>query len=467
MFHSSRPGRLIFVSILLFSMSLVPAATRAQVESFTFEDFVPATNIGFGAGARALGMGGAFIAIADDATAASWNPAGLAVLYRPQFTIVFAASANLDGIWSPVTRSLPDGSFTQSDIHALAHGRDFNFAAFAYPFLLKTIPVTLQISYQRVLSFSLIQELDRPAIGTEIKSDRTIQFQREWGGRFRGGFDRIMIGLASRPFHPLLLGMTVNLWRNGFSGWDQESEILHEFFKPSNEVQTTRTVMDTEDISFHGLNFHIGAIYEVNSWLRFGGVFKTAFSGTYKKIENLRRESYTEAQQPIIEEEQERLEADLHWPWSVGFGIGIYPSESIRLSADVTWTNWSDARLVDRADPALILTYPGQKPLTEAPQVDGIQLRAGFEWVINAGDLLIPVRLGGLIERLPEPDVRGGERWQHGVTFGIGLAFNPVNIDFALIHLVHDYPFSPDQRFGVDRVFITQDTLAFSVIWQL
>ncbi|HYU41665.1 MAG TPA: hypothetical protein VEQ84_05910, partial [Vicinamibacteria bacterium] len=33
-----------------------------------------------GAGARALGMGGAFLARPDDATAASWNPAGLSYL---------------------------------------------------------------------------------------------------------------------------------------------------------------------------------------------------------------------------------------------------------------------------------------------------------------------------------------------------------------------------------------------------
>jgi long-subunit fatty acid transport protein len=42
-----------------------------------------------GSGARALGLGGAFTALADDATAASWNPAGLIQLERPEFSAVY------------------------------------------------------------------------------------------------------------------------------------------------------------------------------------------------------------------------------------------------------------------------------------------------------------------------------------------------------------------------------------------
>lgn len=41
-----------------------------------------------GAGARALGMGGAFCAIADDATAAYWNPAGLVGLESPELQLM-------------------------------------------------------------------------------------------------------------------------------------------------------------------------------------------------------------------------------------------------------------------------------------------------------------------------------------------------------------------------------------------
>jgi len=51
---------------LVFALLLVPGAVPATAQ--TFET----------AGARALGMGGVFVAVADDVTAIWWNPAGLA-----------------------------------------------------------------------------------------------------------------------------------------------------------------------------------------------------------------------------------------------------------------------------------------------------------------------------------------------------------------------------------------------------
>ena len=43
-----------------------------------------------GVGARALGMGGAFVAVSDDATASYWNPAGLAKLQKDQASFMHA-----------------------------------------------------------------------------------------------------------------------------------------------------------------------------------------------------------------------------------------------------------------------------------------------------------------------------------------------------------------------------------------
>ena len=43
-----------------------------------------------GSGSRVLGMGGAFIGIANDATAASWNPGGLNILEKSEFSLVLS-----------------------------------------------------------------------------------------------------------------------------------------------------------------------------------------------------------------------------------------------------------------------------------------------------------------------------------------------------------------------------------------
>ncbi len=51
---------------------------------------IPSTFNPVGSGARALGMGNAFIAVADDATAASWNPGGLIQLGCPEVSVVGA-----------------------------------------------------------------------------------------------------------------------------------------------------------------------------------------------------------------------------------------------------------------------------------------------------------------------------------------------------------------------------------------
>lgn len=70
---------LIFLTILLISSSL---QAQTVISKYAGE------FMALGVGGRALGMGGTFVAIANDATAGYYNPAGLANINYPQFSLM-------------------------------------------------------------------------------------------------------------------------------------------------------------------------------------------------------------------------------------------------------------------------------------------------------------------------------------------------------------------------------------------
>ena len=72
--------RLLFGAAALFALmcSMVPVCS-AQVNAAPF--------LSIGGGARSIGLGGAFTAIADDATSTLWNPAGLVSVDDIAFTV--------------------------------------------------------------------------------------------------------------------------------------------------------------------------------------------------------------------------------------------------------------------------------------------------------------------------------------------------------------------------------------------
>ena len=78
-----------------------------------------------GVGARAMGLGSAYVALADDPTASYWNPAGLAAIKNTQVTAMhnewildfrqeYAAVATKQASTAPATRSSVVSSITVS-----------------------------------------------------------------------------------------------------------------------------------------------------------------------------------------------------------------------------------------------------------------------------------------------------------------------------------------------------------------
>ena len=71
-----------FAAGCLLALAGVPARAQSPIGTLISQESRTTFTVE-GAGARAMGLGGAFTAVADDATAVSFNPAGLAQLMDP------------------------------------------------------------------------------------------------------------------------------------------------------------------------------------------------------------------------------------------------------------------------------------------------------------------------------------------------------------------------------------------------
>ena len=110
-----------------------------------------------GSGARAPGMGGAFLARADDATAASWNPAGLSYLRRPELSIVGAHSSFDKFDFATNQDDKSDGSR--------------RFISIAYPGPSGRHRAPYRLSFQRAISLDYDRSIVRPGVPADEEAD--------------------------------------------------------------------------------------------------------------------------------------------------------------------------------------------------------------------------------------------------------------------------------------------------------
>jgi hypothetical protein len=129
------------------ALSAFPPAPPVLPESFRPPALFSAP-LPTGSGARALGFAGGFTAVADDATAASWNPAGLLQLERPEVSAVYRHQ------WTANRHHSDDPDFQV--------GRDdydsggLNYLSAAYPFLIGPLHrnAVISLNYQEAYDFT-------------------------------------------------------------------------------------------------------------------------------------------------------------------------------------------------------------------------------------------------------------------------------------------------------------------------
>jgi len=402
-----------------------------------------------GSGARATGMGGAFIGVADDATAASWNPAGLTQLEKPEVSVVYSYFHRTQSYSSDVHPEIAgDNAMDASGV---------NYASVAYPFTLAKRNMIVSLSYQRLyemnkdITFNYRWDLD----GDQL--DDGIKFKQEG---FLYAISPAFAAMITRQLH---LGVTVNFWDNqlGANGWNTvyESRGNGTLFG-----EAYRTAFEQKDsVSFSGANANLGLLWSLPGSFTVGMVYKTPFDA------KLDKQSRVTSSQDLPDSKMhaesttgtdERL--TMRMPASYGAGLSWRPTDAWTVAFDVYRTAWSTFALTDSQG---IETNPlNSRPTSEGRLKDTTQLRLGAEYLVIRGRNVFPVRCGIFSD--PEPGTNRLDTF-YGVSLGAGYASGRFAVDASYQYRAGKNLSGDVPAIEGSSADISQHSLMLSVIWYM
>lgn len=388
-----------------------------------------------GSGARAAGMANAFVAIADDATAASWNPAGLVQLERPEISVV--------GAFNYLTEDIEASDARFFDSTADDFTADLNFLSFTYP--LPFAPggrnATVSLSYQRKYDFSRNFDLDFDLgfvnqVGQQVDQLRNFQFDQD------GGLATITPAVAVELTRNLSVGVAWNFWRSSFlsqNDWEQTLVITNDASVDGFELPTTVRTIEEEYDGLEGENFSIGVLWTPTQKLSFGFRYDSAWTGD---VEFTSREFGTIVVGVQTNQESRRVD----FPDSFTWGAAYRFNDRLSIALDFTRTDWNDFVLIDADGNRFSLITGENSDADSATDLDPtLTVRLGAEYVF------IPDRPREQLRKMWS--LRGGVFYDEepasnrptgttdtpgdgspdrffGISAGVGLqAFHRVNID--------------------------------------
>lgn len=405
-----------------------------RVNQDELASFYGRMNVVVGSGARALGMGGAFLARADDATAASWNPAGLSYLRRTEVSLVGVQNNFSQTVTRRSTDSVTGADNSDRLVDRL-HGAVADFVGVVLPFRLKGRAGAVQGSYQRSFSFTGTRRNEGPVATRGFATAGERVFPTDFTVDGEGGFDTISLSSGIEVNPRVRLGLSLNRWVRGFSQTVTRPNIQN----PNG----FREIASTWDIS--GTNVNLGLLLTPTERLNLGAVLKTPFTAG---VDLAKRRTDPK---PTAPDDRTSNSASgnvlIRFPRVYGLGASLRVTNTLTFSADFTRTAWSKSTITNfftlgpgeaNIDRYPLLPFPAVE--SEDGQVDANQIRMGGEWVIrrgSSGNILFPIRAGFFRDGQPFRSA-GKAPVFTGLTVGAGITIGSVLFDVAYIREMGD-----------------------------
>ncbi|OGL38802.1 MAG: hypothetical protein A2042_01005 [Candidatus Schekmanbacteria bacterium GWA2_38_11] len=420
--------RKIPIIFVIFFLIAFPIGSRGQDIEKLGITLPPSLNFAtspnpVGSGARAVGMGGAFISIADDATAASWNPGGLIQLEKPEVSVVGAYA------FSKQSQAMKDET---ADISNQTLQRyTLNYLSFAYPFQLFGKNFVASLNSQRL--YDLHGRTKVLSLFKNIDGIQEVHSEQE------GELRTLTPALAVQINPKFSLGASFNFWDRNFSNWSQNANIKASGFVASgNKILPFKADgVIKEDYDLNGFNTHIGFLWEINRMFTIGGVVKTPFLARVKhhhrsSIETIITDE-TGKNNNIKSSRDFKETLKMRFPVSYGLGLATRFSDNFSVAVDLYRTEWEYFKLSKGGKKGQVLVEGGApsgkgKEVLSGKAEATTQVKIGAEYLIMREKFTIPVRSGIFYD--PEPAKNNPDDF-YGVSFGTGIAWGRIIFDIA------------------------------------
>jgi long-chain fatty acid transport protein len=362
-------------------VSCLVISNKLSAQSFTLN----------GSGARAAGMGNAFVGVADDATAISWNAAGLTQLYSMEASAIGRFSFG----------SLkPDYQTANWDVDR-SSSLKLNFASFVIPFSAGDYNIVGGVAYRNIYDFT--QKNDYTLVDADYKVTEDE----------KGGINAVTPALAIQLSDIISIGVAVNILMGDYTYNYSNSG--------GNESKTT--------VDYSGLNVDLSTLIRPTPQFAVGASFNLPHTVTFD-----------------AKDEFDTWKTERKVPLFFSVGAALRATDNLTFAVDYRNRPWSKSEVEKYTENGVEWEDPNQY-FDQYPDANSIHF--GLEYLIDTGKNFIPVRLGyytlPTIDREAQSDqqslngVKPDQIMYNVITAGLGLVMNRIILDASYEYVFGTY----------------------------
>jgi len=432
--------------VFILTGLLVGVASLAVAQGFLYESYY---NWNFlGSGARARGMGGAFLAVSDDGSAATWNPAGLPYNEGVQTSMNW-------NLFHATVKNNPTGFGEASGDLG-----NIGFWSFVAPMTLREHEFVLGVSYYRLQDIFY-----EDGIAAEFTiTEQAIEVEQNLDSRVRsvGSLAAInLLGLGTEITSNLTVGGGISLALG-----DRKDETVHYGYGEPYEYQGVTFVDSlilkmTADVDYSGIFGNLGCMYRTDKWsaaITYTSPWTLTQEldyGTF--LQNVVHDIHYDATEALFITERK-----IKVPYSIGLGGSYRVNDKLLVALDYQYRKFkggyisTQQTLTPIEDEHEGITNPVSR-FTDLPTgwYNLHQIRIGAEYVVESDYGKIPLRVGfhnvpmvagntsgtmntlvqyyniPVFDIMVEPNNSEDQNMGIGFSFGAGIHWSQVHLDFS------------------------------------